>query len=225
MKYDNETIDALAAEYVLGTLKGAPRKRFARLMIEDKTAREAVWRWERQLNSQVDGIAPEKPGADVWTGIAAQIDGHKSVTRDFSWIWRALSGALAILVVVLTLPLLNDDLDAIRGQVALIEDEGKQPLWLITVDEDSGLIRTRAINVPAQQLDLAYELWALVDGTPRSLGLLPVSSAPSQTTISPAVIDLVRRSSGLAVSLEPAGGSPTGLPTGPVLYQAQVFEL
>ena len=36
---------------------------------------------------------------------------------------------------------------------------------------------------------------------------------------------MVRPSAALAVSLEPPGGSPTGKPTGPVLYQGRLLAL
>jgi anti-sigma-K factor RskA len=32
------------------------------------------------------------------------------------------------------------------------------------------------------------------------------------------------RAAGLAMSVEPAGGSPTGLPTGPVLYAGKCIK-
>ena len=38
-------------------------------------------------------------------------------------------------------------------------------------------------------------------------------------------LQVLRRSRTLAVSLEPAGGSPTGQPTGPVLYQVRMVTL
>ena len=47
MNYDNHNlIDHLAAEYVLGTLKGPARKRFARLLMTSDYARHATNQWE-----------------------------------------------------------------------------------------------------------------------------------------------------------------------------------
>ncbi|HEX7440087.1 MAG TPA: anti-sigma factor, partial [Caldimonas sp.] len=60
----------------------------------------------------------------------------------------------------------------------------------------------------------ALELWALpAAGAPRSLGLISAQGA-SVVQRSRVLKDTVA----LAVSLEPAGGSPTGAPTGPVLF-------
>jgi len=50
-------------------------------------------------------------------------------------------------------------------------------------------------------------------GAPRSLGLISASGA---TVVKKG--KLLEGATGLAVSLEPASGSPTGAPTGPVLY-------
>jgi anti-sigma-K factor RskA len=59
---------------------------------------------------------------------------------------------------------------------------------------------------------------------PVSLGL--VGTDPMQElTISKELAPLINRASGLALSVEPAGGSPTGQPTGPVLYKGPCVEL
>ena len=99
-------------------------------------------------------------------------------------------------------------------------------MWVITANPATGTIRARAVNAQAAAVDQAYELWMLpADGPPRSLGLLPVSGGEARHEIPPALLALLGNAQGLAVSLEPAGGSPTGQPTGPVLYQAPIVEL
>jgi anti-sigma-K factor RskA len=74
--------------------------------------------------------------------------------------------------------------------------------------------------------DRALQLW-LVAGSqapPRSLGLLdPVHEIALQ--LDPRAEARLRPSASLAVSLEPPGGSPTGLPTGPVIYQGPLLAL
>jgi anti-sigma-K factor RskA len=66
-----------------------------------------------------------------------------------------------------------------------------------------------AIAVPS---DRDLELWALAKGEtrPRSLGVLPASGRRLVAALAP--------DTQLLVSLEPRGGSPTGQPTGPVVY-------
>jgi anti-sigma-K factor RskA len=76
--------------------------------------------------------------------------------------------------------------------------------------------------------DRALELWMLPDGgNPRSLGVVPIVTPPGIARVElPATADQALQSiPALAVSLEPAGGSPTGQPTGPVLYTGPVQRL
>jgi anti-sigma-K factor RskA len=68
-----------------------------------------------------------------------------------------------------------------------------------------------------------FELWSVPpQGNPRSLGLI---SAARATVIPrdrlPATL-LKGGTAALAVSIEPPGGSPTGVPTGPVVFAGQV---
>ncbi|MDE2037235.1 MAG: anti-sigma factor, partial [Pseudomonas sp.] len=68
-------------------------------------------------------------------------------------------------------------------------------------------------------------LWAIpAGGKPISLGLLPVSGN-GRIQLSKEHQALLTAPLTLAVSLEPQGGSPTGQPTGPVLYQGQLASL
>ena len=76
---------------------------------------------------------------------------------------------------------------------------------------------------PEQQPASDYELWVLRDdGVPVSLGLLP-QSGERELSLSPGAIDALGRGELLAVSLEPLGGSPEDVPTGPVLYTAALL--
>ena len=85
----------------------------------------------------------------------------------------------------------------------------------------------KAINAEAVAIDnKAFELWTLpASGQPRSLGLLPVTEQRVEVILSPQLLAILQNTAGLAVSVEPPGGSPTGLPTGPVVYQTSILEL
>jgi anti-sigma-K factor RskA len=56
-----------------------------------------------------------------------------------------------------------------------------------------------------------------------SLGLLP-TSGDQRRVLTAAQRSALAGAKNLAVSLEPAGGSPTGLPTGPVLHVAPIVR-
>ena len=74
-------------------------------------------------------------------------------------------------------------------------------------------------------LNNLFELWILPSdkSKPISLGLLPQQG--KKTVKVPAQLLALLQTSGLAVSLEPIGGSPTGQPTGAVLYQGKLVQI
>jgi anti-sigma-K factor RskA len=67
----------------------------------------------------------------------------------------------------------------------------------------------------------SYQLWALPQGAtvPASLGVL----SPGQQIVTPPARASAQEQ--LLVSDEPAGGSPTGAPTGPVLFGGRLVPL
>jgi anti-sigma-K factor RskA len=232
MNYDNpRLIDRLAAEYVLQTLQGAARRRFERVLRESPAARRAVWQWEGTLSeiAALDDAAAPHPR--VWRRIEGQLRVQTEQRRWWrslrllrAWGFVATAAALALAIVLAVRVPTPEGVTAER--VAVVNDASATPLWIIGVNLRSGEVTARAVNAQAQALDRAYELWVLpAEGNPRSLGLLPTSGNSSRTAIPPALRALLANAQGLAISIEPAGGSPTGLPTGPVVYQAAMVEL
>ena len=99
-----------------------------------------------------------------------------------------------------------------QTRVALLAPlAGGPPVLMAMVERGDGLVvqPTASIAVPT---DKDLEFWALPQGEtkPRSLGVLPPSGRQLTAQLAPGTQ--------LMVSLEPKGGSPTGQPTGPVLY-------
>jgi len=95
---------------------------------------------------------------------------------------------------------------------ALSPSGAQQAAFIVRVD-GTGLGTVFALTPPEAPGGRALQLWALMDAPkpPVSLGLLDAKGT---------VRLRVRSAAGtrLAVTLEPAGGSPTGKPTGPVIY-------
>jgi len=62
MNYEQaELLDRLAAEYVLGTLRGPARRRFERLCGESVSARRALYRWEDHWSALGRALPPVPP--------------------------------------------------------------------------------------------------------------------------------------------------------------------
>lgn len=113
--------------------------------------------------------------------------------------------------------------------VAVLNEGAATPTWLVTVDLEAQALTIRPLNEsPVQQAaaeQRSLELWLVAGAAPVSLGLLDPAgelTLPTAAVLSP---DLASATPALAVSLEPAGGSPTGAPTGPVLYQGAILPI
>lgn len=216
--------DRLAAEYVAGTLRGPARRRFAALLPAHAGLRAAVRAWEARLAPLTLVLPPEPPPPQVWQRIQARLDGprHEPVVPWWGRLvfWRGLAALASVaalsLAVLLASPgpalppivvVLNPATPAAAGAVVPAS-------FVASISGDGRAVVTRPLVDVALPPQRVLELWALA-GTqaPRSLGLISERGA---TVVRQA--RLPAGADGLAVSLEPPGGSPTGAPTGPVLY-------
>jgi len=156
-----------------------------------------------------DVPAPNRaPSSDPPSGHPPSSDNIVPLRRVRFW-QAATVGALAIAASLAAFMLVRPP-EPTRVAV-LTPMAGATPVLLATVERGGALtIRPSGrITVPT---DRDLELWALARGEtrPRSLGVLPAEGKHLTANLAP--------DTQLLVSLEPRGGSPTGLPTGPVLY-------
>jgi anti-sigma-K factor RskA len=70
---DPQRVDQLAAEYVLGTLRGGARRRFQHYAEDDMTIRRMIDEWQRRLAPMAELAAPHMPSAAVWDAIERQL--------------------------------------------------------------------------------------------------------------------------------------------------------
>lgn len=205
--------DLLAAEYVLGTLEGEEAQEAARLLRDDPAFAASVRAWEQRLAPLARSAPPAQPPSDLWDRIdsaTAEAAVIPMIPRRRLRFWQAGAGAAMAIAASLAAFILVHPSTAPKLAVLTPPDSAMQ-VMVASVDPD-GTLRiqpTGPVSVPA---DRDLELWALPQGEtrPRSLGVLP--AAGRQLTASLAT------GTQLMVSLEPRGGSPTGQPTGPVLW-------
>ena len=108
--------------------------------------------------------------------------------------------------------------------VSVVTDAATGPVWLLQAFTEARALRVSTVNPRPAPAGSSYELWMLPDGgNPVSLGLLPEMGA-AQLGLNAAQLGVLTRTMTLAVSVEPAGGSPTGLPTGPVILTAPLIR-
>ena len=107
--------------------------------------------------------------------------------------------------------------------VAELAGSDSGPVLVASVPDGYRFLTVKAlapITVPAYR---ALVLWMVSGkgGAPRSLGVVPSSGSAELKLPAPPNIAF-RDIDALAVSLEPAGGSPTGAPSGPMLYTGRL---
>jgi anti-sigma-K factor RskA len=107
--------------------------------------------------------------------------------------------------------------------VAVLQRDATAPAFVLTVDLQARTLTVRRV-ADAPEAGKSYELWLVSSKFPgpRSLGLVGGSefTKPALASFEPETI----HDATYAVSLEPAGGSPTGAPTGPVLFTGKLVE-
>lgn len=221
--------DRLAADYVAGTLRGPARRRLEALLPAHPTLRAAVHAWQDRLAPLTATIEPITPPAAVWQRIEARTGGAPQSARDTGprwWqrlaLWQGLSG-LALAGVLGMAVLLSQPGPASAPIIVVLNAAspaaGTAPgvvpaSFVASISGDGRAVVTRPLSQVALQADRALELWAVpASGAPTSLGLI-AADAPTVVRRGQAITG----AAALAVSLEPPGGSPTGAPTGPVLY-------
>jgi anti-sigma-K factor RskA len=209
--------DALAGEYVLGTLDARDARAVERAMAEDPAFRALVEAWEARLAPLVALATPEAPPPGLWERIEAALTGARpaapAAAPKPSRFWRlwafgasAVAAGLAVFLVVRPVPQ--------PPLMTVLLTQRDQPAWL--VEAEGGALRLAALNPQPVPPDRVMQLWALPQGAsaPTSLGLIP---AAGRLTVTPSTI---RPEPGMLIeiTLEPPGGSPTGRPTGPILF-------
>lgn len=223
-----ELADRLAAEYALGTLAGPAKRRFEALLPAHPALRDAVAAWQVRLQPLSQQIAPVTPSPQVWQRLQARLfadaaPASASAPRDAPWwqrlaLWQGLSGLALAGVVGLGVLLAQPQPTQPPVVVVLAANADAGPgavpaSFVVSLNADGRSLVLKPVNAPALQATQAFELWAVPkDGAPRSLGL--VSGSQGATVLR---TGLLSGTAAFAVSLEPAGGSPTGAPTGPIV--------
>lgn len=222
-----ELADRLAADYVAGTLRGPARRRFEALLPAHPLLRAAVRGWQDRLMPLTAPIAPQKPPAEVWKRIEARIGpapAAKAVPVAGWWaglaFWRSLTGIASVAAITLSVLLATPD--PARAPIIVVLNAtgpaapgGAVPAsFVASISGDGRAMVTKPITTVSVSPDRALELWAVpAQGDPRSLGLI---SGDGTTIVKRGKV--LENTAALAVTLEPPNGSPTGKPTGPIVY-------
>ena len=214
---------ALAADYAIGLMPPTARKRFEHLLQDDAPLRAELARWNTHLSQLTEPLLEQPVPDHVWQAIVARIEPqtlHVPARRPF-WSWVRLSALACSLLIALTVGLLYNR-DSVQYKATLLSGTAQPGL---SIEAHSDYLNVRPLELAAVDGGRSLELWAIpVEGKPVSLGLIP-RDGDGRIVLSQSQQQLIRIPVVLAVSLEPQGGSPTGQPTGSVLYQGPLASL
>jgi anti-sigma-K factor RskA len=215
-----ELADRLAAEYVLGTLRGPARRRFETLLPAHPALHGAVRAWQMRMQAFATPAAAVEPSARVWQGVQQRLFGAPKVAPRW-WqglrLWQGVSGlasAAALGLVILISQPLHEQPPMVIVMNGTPDGQAiNQAGFVASVSYDGRALVLKPLGPVSLAQGRALELWAVpAQGAPRSLGLVSTQTA---TTVLRA--RLLINTAAFAVSLEPAGGSSTGAPTGPII--------
>jgi len=218
--------ELLAAELALGVLEGNERTTAVQRAAQDQRFARLVDEWEQRLAPWAAEIRDVSPPAQVWDRIAGALPAQTA--RGGLWhslnFWRGTSFAAGAFAAACLAGLIYLGTFAPQqALIATIEGSGNRH-FVATVDTARGTVAVvpAAFSPDATRVP---ELWLIPpDGRPRAIGLLRADQTVV-LALAPELSALVKNNAVLAVSLEPPGGSTTGLPTGPVIATGKLTSL
>lgn len=246
-----QELDMLAADYVMGLLDSAAEAAADARLETDAAFQNAVNNWRKRLADFDMSAEPGTPTAQLWQRIAQSTKSDRSAAVPAGmrgamrgatlWhnlrFWRVtglVGTAAAIIFAVLAIGAISTSKHLRRDLVALAQ---RKPVYVAVLVSDqtrevgavvnafangrAELIPLKAIDVPPGRVLQIWTLWDRTAG-PKPIGMTTQSRA--------LVLDLDELPETTAdqlfeITLEPAGGSPTGRPTGPILFKGNTAKV
>jgi anti-sigma-K factor RskA len=222
----------LAAEWVLGTLDARERAAAETRRAADPAFDAMIRDHERRLAPLLASVAEVTPPADLEDRLFARLaaeqpaatpaegdDGVVVALRRRLRLWQGAAVGLAMATAALLVMVVPQRGVTPNGSfVAVLQSSGVEPAFVATIDLGAGTVKVRRVGAEARS-DRAYELWAVGGGRPAPVSLGVVDASARIPVARLGAADRAHLdATAFAISLEPPGGSPTGSPTGPVLW-------
>ena len=229
---DPDDTESLAAEYALGTLDLEERERAEARRASDPSFDAAVAEWEARLAPLVESVPAITPPPAVFAqiekavaalaGAAAPVIDQLALRRALRR-WRAAAVLAGAIAASLAIGLGLEIGEAQRPTyVAVLQKGAAGPGFLLGFNPTSRRLSIEPVDVRLPP-DKSFELWLIAPAAkPRSLGVIDPSRRTSRRISARAPIT---EKATYAVTLEPKGGSPTGAPTGPILFTGKFAPL
>jgi len=215
--------DMTAAELALGLIEGEERAAALRRVLADPAFAYEVEQWRQRLSGLFDDYPEVAPPESVAARLSA-LDTPRAA-RPKPWFRRpitALVGAVAAMLALFLVFQLASRVDSpphhiMVASLMMSDKSGAVPA---VVDMTTGEMRVGESGMAPQ--GKTAQLWMIGgDGVPKSMGVL-ASAGPSRMVLPMEKQRQLKSGITLAVSIERLGGSPTGLPTGPVVASGKL---
>lgn len=217
-----QLLDVLAGEYVLGTLSAEQRVAVLARLDREPDLRAAVDRWEARLLELTTLAEPQKPSTRLWRRIDRSISEQARQVRPTNrwWsrlaLWQGVSVAGLAATVLLSLALLTTRPATTDYLVVLVAPTDQVPGWVVQASDAQtiALVPLGRDQVPE---GMTLQFWTKGEQwqAPVSLGLVKPGE---QYRVPLRDLPPLEPNQLFELTLEKAGGSPTGRPTGPVKF-------
>jgi anti-sigma-K factor RskA len=218
-------LDALCGEYILGTMRGRPRRRFERALKEEPFVAARLAYWQRTHAPRPSDQMRIQPDPATWHRLENELGlaKYRQPWWRRSGLWRVWATvATAALVIVAGIEFQRWESPHQLVEVAKLGTKEQPNTVTASLSADREFLELRAARPieagPAQ----SYELWVIPKegGAPLSLAVL--GRLDARLVVPQGHRKRLQAGATLAVSVEPAGGSPTGAPTGPVIMTGAI---
>jgi len=214
----SDHLDALCGEYLLGTLRGAARRRFERALATEPVVASRLASWRNLMVPQPAEAQRMQPDARLWQRISRDLALHQYRTP---WharlgLWRGWALATTVALAVWVGATVIQVEPPLVEVATLSSGEGAAGVS-VAMSPDHQWMRLSAARPVQASAGKSFEVWLLPQDGAAPLSMAVLASLDGRVAVPEALRDRIRRGDRLAVSVEPAGGSPTGAPTGAVI--------
>lgn len=221
----HKLLDAVCGEYLLGTLRGGARRRFQRALAQERAVARRLMYWEQWADVTYSEKFAVRPSAGAWKRIRRDLALHRYAPPWYSRIgvwrtWAAVASVAAALLLALGLPELNRPAPSRYVTLAVMQGPSPDARVTVQLSADGRSLHLRAARPTLASPSQSFELWLIPPGqAPQALAVLGTLDS---TVELPQPLGPLSRGAKFAVSVEPAGGSPTAGPTGAIIAIGEV---
>lgn len=225
-----------AGDYVLGILPAAESAALQARLLQDRGLAADVYRWQDRLLPMTRRAAAQPPSPSLWRRIEIAIDAAtaptpRALARAAPWwqrlgLWQGLSAAAVAASLVLGVLLVQRLAapEAPRYLALLQSPDNGATGWIVEMQAGRALALVPVADGAPVPPDRALQFWTKPEGAaaPTSLGLV---QAGQRVELPLSRLPAVEAQQLFEITLEPAGGSPIGRPTGPILFVGRTVQL